>query len=189
MVAAQPLPPHQMSVDEYLAFEDASPVRHEYVDGELFAFAGGSWNHHEIASNVHAVLRLAARALGCRAALADMRLAVQAERIYYYPDVMVTCEPLSGREQAATQPVVVVEVLSDSTQRTDREAKLMVYRNIESLRHYLIVHQHERHVDWHYRTADDGWQRAHLLNDGVVEIEQLDVTLTLAEIYAGTDVS
>lgn len=189
MAAAQPLLHRYMTVDEYLAFEDESPIRHEFVDGELFAFAGGAWGHHEIASNIHAVLRPAARALGCRAAIADMRLSVQAERIYYYPDVMVTCEPLNDSDRAATQPIVVVEVLSDSTQRIDREAKLMVYRNIDSLRHYLIVHQHERHVEWHYRAEDGGWQRTQVRTDGAIEIEQLDCVLSLADIYAGTDVS
>lgn len=146
MAAAQPIPTRQLSVDEYLAFEESSPTRHEYVDGELFAFVGGTWDHNEIAGNVYAMLRLAARALRCRAAMADMRLAIRAERIYYYPDVMLTCEPSGGGERAVTQPLVVVEVLSDSTQRIDREAKLMA-RNIESLRHYLIIHQHERHVE------------------------------------------
>jgi Uma2 family endonuclease len=188
MAAAQPLPIRRMSVEEYLAFEDTSPVRHEYVDGELYAFAGGTWNHNEIAGNVFATLRLAARVQGCRVAISDMRLAVQVERIYYYPDVMVTCEPLNGAELAATQPLLVVEVLSDSTQRTDHEAKLMVYRNIRSLRHYLIVHQNERLVEWHYRTQADGWQRTYVQSEGNIEIEQLGVTLTLAEIYAGTDV-
>jgi Uma2 family endonuclease len=175
-------------VEEYLAFEDSSPIRHEYVDGELFAFAGGAWGHHEIASNIHAVLRPAARALGCRAALADIRLAIESERIYYYPDVMVTCEPLNDSDRAATRPVVLVEVLSDSTQRIDREAKLMVYRNIESLRHYLIVHQRERLVEWHQRSEHDGWQRTQLHRDDSLAIDELGVTLSLAEIYAGTDV-
>jgi Uma2 family endonuclease len=122
--------PHpSLSPDEYLQLEADSPIKHEYIDGEVYAMAGASDTHVTIALNLAALLRSHVRGSGCRVYIADMKARIEARDRFYYPDVMVTCDP---RDQATATykrfPKLVVEVLSDSTEAFDRGDKFTDYR-------------------------------------------------------------
>jgi Uma2 family endonuclease len=123
-----------MSEAEYLALERHSDVKHEYAGGQIFAMGGASKTHNRISLNATFALRQ--KSTGCRVSMADVKL--KAERVYYYPDVMLSCEP-SADEYTETEPCVVMEVLSESTSRIDRGEKLYNYQKIPSLQAYVFL--------------------------------------------------
>ncbi len=161
-------PRRLLTVAEYVAFETRAATRHEYVDGRVYAMSGESRAHNQIALNVAARLRAAARGGPCRVAMEGVRLVVDA-RTHYYPDVMVACGPRPDDPLVEAAPCVLVEVLSPSTRRTDRREKGLAYRSLASLRTYLIVYQDRRRAEWYARADDGGWTVADLVGDGTVE--------------------
>jgi Uma2 family endonuclease len=180
-------PPIQTE-EEYLARERASDTKHEYVNGELVAMAGASPEHNLVAGNIAGTLGDRLRDRPCVVFPSDQRLHVAATGIYAYPDVMVVC----GRPERApldratiVNPVVIFEVLSDSTEAFDRGAKFAHYRHLPSLREYVLVAIESRRVE-HYRRLEGGqW----LLSEaegmtGVLALPALGVDLPLAETFA-----
>jgi Uma2 family endonuclease len=177
------LPMVTMSVEEYLRFDERSPVRHEYVSGELYAMSGATSRHNTIAMNIGTRLFTAAGDGPCRVYLNEMRFAVSGEE-YYYPDVLVVCTPMGELDVIAREACVVVEVTSPSTARIDRGEKLQAYRRVPGLRAYLIVDHRRRRVERHWRDADSSeWQREEIVTEGRALVPCLDVELTLDEIY------
>jgi len=153
-------PAHKLSytLAEYLALEAASDTRHEYLNGEIFAMAGGTPEHGALAANVIRLLGTALLDRPCVVYTSDVRIRVLATGLNTYPDVSVTCGAIERDPQDAStivNPVVLVEVLSDSTEAYDRGEKFAHYRRIPSLRDYLLVSQHEARIE-HYRRNDDG---------------------------------
>jgi Uma2 family endonuclease len=178
-----------MTEAEYLAFEAASPLKHEYVLGwvRVHALAGALENHNLIAMNLSGEFWLASRKKGCRTYGSDMRLRVSGE-LSYYPDVTVVCDPGDADPRHKTRPCVLVEVLSPGTAAIDRGEKLLAYRGIESLQTYLIVSSVERRVERHWRDEQGAWHRADLFGNGTLAIPCLDLQLSLEAIYAGINV-
>lgn len=174
-----------MTVEEYLDFEERSPTRHEYVEGQVFAMSGVTRRHNDIAGNVYIRLRTAARGGRCRVQMSDVKL--HAGRVFYYPDVMAACGPAPTDERLEDAPSLVVEVLSPPTQSTDRREKLMVYKSLPSLAAYLIVDQDQPRADRHWRDANGEWRHDIIVEHGVVPVSfgALSLTLTLDEIYEG----
>jgi Uma2 family endonuclease len=173
-----------VSVEEYLELEERSEVRHEYVGGMLYAMAGGTRRHNRIAFNIARKLDDAAAGGSCDVYITDMRF--QIGSVYYYPDVMVACEPLETENPIwRTNPCVVVEVLSPTSVSIDQREKLLAYRSVPSVETYLIVHQDIQRVERHYRNDRGEWARADHVKDGYIPIPCLDTRLTLAEIYRG----
>ena len=187
-----------MSVEEYLRTEEASPVKREYVHGfvyPLHAQAGTTEAHALIAGNIFAALRSLARAKGYYAYASDMRVTTADRLTYYYPDVMVTCEPrqdearfLGRTARLATlarfkvAPCILVEVLSKSTAHTDHNAKYHAYTALASLQTYLLVEQDERRV-YVYGRGETGWQMQEYGGQASLSLSCLDAALTLDEIY------
>lgn len=171
-----------MSPEEYLTYERTSDLRHEYVDGEVYAMVGGSLRHNEIAGNIFAALRPAARERGCRAYMSDVKVRVEKANAFYYPDVVVTCDPPANDRYVVHAPSLVVEVLSDSTERTDRTEKRVNYQTIPSLREYVLVAQDERRVEV-YRRRDGVWLHE-TVTEGAVTLETVGATLPLDAVYA-----
>ena len=171
-----------MSVEEYLRFDESSPVRHEYVGGELYAMSGATVRHNTIAGNVFSRLLASAGDGPCRVFMTDMRLRVK-DDTYYYPDVLVTCVPMAELDVIARDPCVVIEVTSPSTARIDRGEKLDAYRGVAALRAYVIVDHRRRRVERHWRASNTEWQREEIVTEGRVGVPCLDVELTLDEIY------
>ena len=172
-----------MTVEEYFRFEETSPIKHEYVAGEVYAMSGATVRHNRIVGNVFVRLSLAARAGPCDVFVNDMRLEVARDR-YYYPDVAIICTPVAESDIVARSPCVVVEVTSSSTARIDRGEKLDAYRSISTLQAYLIVDHRRRRVERHWRGAlGDEWHREEIVGEGHVRVPCLDVELTPDEIY------
>jgi Uma2 family endonuclease len=172
-----------LSVEEYLALEVATGIKHEYVLGQVYALAGATEDHNRIALNIAATLLPAARAMGCRVVGSDQKLQA-GDHLYYYPDVQVLCDPADNDPLIKRHPCVVVEVSSDRTEAIDRREKLLVYRGIASLGLYLIVAQDQREVTVHFRDIAGTWQthQAHGLD--TVPIDCLgNHELSLEAIY------
>ena len=170
---------------EYLARETGAAERHEYVAGVAYAMAGAGERHNRIAGNVYAALRAAARGTGCGAYMSDMKLRIAGGRAYYYPDVMLSCEPATPETIFKDAPCVVAEVLSPSTAAVDLREKLQAYNAIESLRYYLLVDSERVSVSYRVRAANGEWLATTLDAGERLEIEcgPVRASLALAEIY------
>ena len=185
MLAAQV---SRITPEEYLAAERAAEFRSEYIEGEVFAMSGGSRTHASLSFRVAHELQNALEDGPCVITVAELRLRVGLGRAYLYPDVMVCCgESPDDPEDMITNPSVVVEVLSPSTERWNRVGKFELYQRVESVREYLLVSQDEMRVEWFTRRADGEWvYRSASEPDGVCALEILGVTLSLARIYRKT---
>ena len=173
--------PRRMTREEYLAFEERSSIRHEYVAGEVYAMSGPTTRHNTISLNIHRHLHADARACGCRVFVEAVKLSVL-DRVYY-PDVIVACVKAADVDLTIDEPSMIVEVTSPSTRATDRREKLDAYMRIPSLRVYLIVEQRRKQVIAYARDAGEEWQRHEREGDGEIPIAFLNHRLSLAEIY------
>lgn len=176
--------PARLSPAQYLEWEMKSPVKHEYVDGEVYAMSGPSRRHNLLATNL---LRWAANAAAeqkhCQVFGSDMRVQVDARNSYYYPDVSACCDPTDRDELYVTSPCLIIEVLSPSTASIDRREKRASYATLPSLRDYIIVDQDRMRVEL-YRRENDGWA-GYILNrpDDLVDLSCLSLRLALGQIY------
>lgn len=176
--------PRPLSPEEYLESEPAAAVRREYLAGQLYAMAGSSDRHNTIALNIAAELRARLKGGPCRVFITDMKILVRAAETFYYPDVFVTCDPADREPLYKEHPKVVFEVLSPTTEATDRREKLLVYRQLPSLDEYVLVSQDRRRVEVFRRAG--GWLPEVLVGEDVLRLESLGVELGLGEVYAGT---
>jgi Uma2 family endonuclease len=143
------VPQTLMTEEQYLAFERASEIRHEYWRGEIFAMAGASEGHNLAAGNLFVAMQLALRDKPCRTYTHDMRVFAAKSRAYVYPDIVVAWPPIEfndGKRDTLLNPQVVIEVLSPSTESYDRGRKFDLYRQSESLKQYVLVSQDEARV-------------------------------------------
>jgi Uma2 family endonuclease len=175
-----------LSIEEFLEMEGASPTKHEYVAGQIFARAGASERHTRLAGNISAHLWNAARSGPCRVYGSDMRLRIGDSAIYY-PDVQVVCDPADTHQSYMTQPCVVVEVLSPSTQSIDLREKLVAYRSLESVQVYLIVWRDQMRVLTHYRAEEQQWFDDIQGREGRVSFPCPGLKLAVADIYEGVE--
>ena len=177
--------PRRHTADEYFTLEAQSSLRHEFFEGEVFAMAGESIAHNTIVQNFVLTLRPALRGKKCQVIIETVQLAVEASRHYTYPDVVVSCDPQDQQESRRLHhPVLIVEVLSPSTEAYDRGLKFNQYKKLPSLRHYLLVSQKTWLVEW-YQLGEHGvWGHTALAEatDAVV-IPGLNLTMTLVQIY------
>lgn len=174
--------PQPLSVEDYLRGEEGGELRHEYIGGEVYAMVGTSDRHNLIAGNLFALLRPHVRGTPCRLFMSDMkvRLHVASDDAFYYPDLMLACDPDDNATYYRTHPRLIVEVLSESTERIDRREKLLAYTSIDSLQEYLLLSQNRAEAELHRRV--DGW-RAHIVTAGDVRLQCLDLTVPLSTIY------
>lgn len=173
------------NLEDFLAWERQQPDRWEWYGGAPVAMTGASSAHNLICGSVYNALRNALRPRGCRAYLESMK--VQVAGTLLYPDVVATCSRIADRDDIATEPVIVVEIVSPSSSSYDRNAKRALYRLIPTLQHYLVVSQTRAMVEVDTRT-DDGWSTAHVIGLGAtVELPGLGLDLPMAMIYQDTD--
>jgi Uma2 family endonuclease len=172
----------RMTVEEYLAFEENSPVRHEYVAGEVFAMSGVTTRHNLINLNLAQQFRAAAKKRGCRVFMSDVMLRATDDR-FYYPDLVVACGKAGEVERIVEEPTIVVEVTSPTTRATDRREKLETYQRMPTLICYLIVEQRRRQVFLYSRASSGEWSREEIVGSGEVVIPSVDARITLDEIY------
>lgn len=181
--------PHLISPAEYLVAENTSPGRSEYVAGEVYAMTGGTLRHNRIALNLGASLLAALRGRPCAVFINDVKLHVVRADAFYYPDVMARCAdtPLPGDVQVVDDPLLVIEVLSPTTETIDRREKLAAYRQIPSLIEYVLVAQEARSVEIYRRQGEIGWMYLAATGDETVSLTSVGVDLSLTALYAGTD--
>ncbi len=172
---------------EYLALEARSPVRHEYITGEIFAMTDAGIRHNIIAGNLYTALRTHLRGTPCRALMEGVKLYLKKERSYFYPDVMVTCESrlleLDAETQLVDSPVLIVEVLSPSTEGIDRREKLRAYRPLPGLKEYALVSQDECKVELYRRRGDIGWDIITFEPGDPVEFASVELQMPIADVY------
>lgn len=174
----------KISAEDYLTGESASPAKHEYVAGEVFAMAGAGEAHVTVAGNLFALLRDHVRGSPCRVYISDMKVRVEEADAFYYPDVFVTCDPADGRENLFKRdPTLVVEVLSESTAAFDRGAKFAHYRLLDSLREYVLIEPERPSIDVFRRNADGNWVLHPIGEGGRLELESLDFHCPVEAIY------
>ncbi len=179
------VPAVRMSLGEYLALDASGEVKHGYIDGAAYATAGGPVEHGAIAGNVIGHLRAMLRDRPCQVFTSDVRVAVEATGLRTYPDVSVVCgEPARTDDGLSIiNPIVLVEVLSESTADRDRGGKFAHYRRLASLREYVVIAQEERAVEHHVRGEGGLWTLRDIRGAGVVELASLGCALPLDEIY------
>jgi Uma2 family endonuclease len=177
-----------LSPEDYLRRERRAELRHEYVDGVLYAMTGGTLRHNVVALNVASALKSALRAGPCRVFMSDAKLHVAHANSYYYPDVMVSCEEglreLGPEDAVVSAPVLVVEVLSPATAVVDRREKLVAYRRIEALGEYLLIDPDGLRAELHRRVAG-GWEQREYDPGDAVELASVGLTLPAATVFEG----
>jgi len=174
-----------MTYAQYLELERTSEVKHEYLRGEIFAMAGGSPEHARLAANVIGDLRAALRGRPCAVFTSDARVRIEVTDRATYPDVTVVCgrlEHAPDDPDSITNPVVIVEVLSDATEADDRGEKFAHYRRLASLQEYLLVSQRARRLEV-YRRRDDRWVLDEAGAGETLHLDSIDVALAVDEIY------
>jgi Uma2 family endonuclease len=179
------------TVDEYFYVETTSDIKHEYFDGEIFAMAGGSRDHDRISRNVLTFFDRALSGSRCEAFTGNMRIRTPSG-LYTYPDVSIVCgAPDFVRIQGTDtigNPVVVVEVLSESTGDYDRGQKFDLYRSISALRDYLLIEQATFDVEHRKVTAAGGCTSERVTSlDQAIRLSGVDLELPLSRVYAGVD--
>lgn len=176
-----------MSWEEYLAFEEQSQYRHEYVNGAVYAMSGASLAHNRIAQKLVTALGTHLKGGPCEPFFLEAKLEIRADRdrFMYYPDAMVSCRPEDRTDQSVRNPKLVVEILSKSTQRIDRREKAMTYRRVEAIEEYVLIAQHQPRVIVHRRA--ERWQPIlYSSMDARVEFRSIGLHVPLAEIYEGS---
>lgn len=177
-----------LTVEEYLAFERGSEIKHEYHAGELFAMAGASYEHNLIAGNTFASLHAQLRGRPCRVLPSDLRVLIEDTGLFTYPDLTVICGPpqfLSNNPpDTLLNPTVIIEFLSPSTEGYDRGTKFRHYRAIQSLQEYLLIAQDARRIERYLRQEDGFWLYSEVAGAGAtVELPTIACTLALADVY------
>jgi Uma2 family endonuclease len=183
--------PRRYTPEEYFALEERSEVCHEYLEGEVFAMAGGSKSHNLLVQSAATSLRLSLRGRGCQVFAENVRLEVKENKYYTYPDVVVSCDLIDRQDPYfVRQPVLLVEVLSPSTAEYDHTTKFENYQKIAGLQHYLLVSQAAWIVEWFRRDEAGQWIYTLLTGpDATLEIPDLGLVLPLRELYEDTDVA
>lgn len=174
------------SWDEYLALEAVSNVKHEYLDGQIYAMAGGTPDHAALQAAVPSLLFPQLRAGRCRAHGSDLRVRVLATGLATYPDVTIVCGPREldpEDKNSVTNPTLVVEVLSPSTEDYDRGEKFAHYKRIAALRQYVLVSQGERRVEVWTRRADGAWTSVVSRDGEVADLGSIAARLDVRELY------
>ncbi len=172
-----------LNADTYLAGELKSDLRHEFVDGEVYAMAGAGEAHSLIAGNVFSRLRGVARGGLCWVFISAMKVRVTAWNAFYYPDMVLTCNPSDTQPYFKEHPRLIVEVLSPSIEGTDRREKMLAYRTLPSLREYVLIAQDTRLIEV-YRCDNDGAWSVETLGEGdLLRLECVDASMTLDEVY------
>lgn len=152
-------PQPSLSLEEYLQMEEHNPIKHEYRDGEIYAMAGANDAHVTITGNLFALLRSHVRGSGCRVYIADMKARLEQLNRFYYPDILVTCDPRDQETDTYKRfPKLIVEVLSDSTELFDRGDKFADYQTLDSLEEYVLINTKRQRVECFRRNAKGLWE-------------------------------
>ena len=177
-----------LNIDDYLDGEQHSEIRHEYIDGQVYAMAGGTRRHNRIALNISSDLQQGLEGGPCQTYINDVKVRIRHLGLdsFYYPDVMVGCDPSDDHDLYLEKPSTLFEVLSESTERIDRQEKFHAYRSLSSLMEYVLVSQERMEVTLARREND--WQAEIITGeDATLALPSLGQSLALSRIYRNID--
>jgi Uma2 family endonuclease len=183
---ASPYHPY-LTPEDYLNQEEKSLIKHEYINGEAYGMAGTTDNHNIIAGNLYTLIRNHLRGTDCRVFFADIKARLEKRNCFYYPDVLVTCDP-QDRETPTYKrfPQLIIEVLSESTESFDRGDKFNDYQTLDSLQEYVLVNSQHQRIEIFRRYEPKRWfYVSH--NEGTVCLESLSLTINISAIYEDVD--
>ncbi|MCQ8117944.1 Uma2 family endonuclease [Methylomonas rosea] len=174
-----------VSVADYLQGELVSEIKHEYINGEVYAMSGAKRSHNIISMNLSGLVFAHLRATPCRVFNSDMKVRVQTAQddCFFYPDLHVTCSATDTAEHYNSQPKLIIEVLSDATERYDRAEKFHRYRKLPSLEEYVLIAQDTQRVECYSR--DEQWDLRLYREGEQVLLQSIGLELAVAEIYEG----
>jgi Uma2 family endonuclease len=175
------------TLQEYLQLEEKSDLKNEYINGRIIPMAGGTVNHNRIAGNFYAVLNFALKQEDNEVFNSDMRLWIPKQRIYTYPDITIIIgEPefFDNRQDTITNPKIIIEVLSKSTENYDRECKFKAYRTIPSFEEYLLVEQNKISIEHYSKTANKRWSlQEYDEEDKLINFVSIPLEIRLQDLY------
>ncbi|MBL7795613.1 MAG: Uma2 family endonuclease [Saprospiraceae bacterium] len=181
---------HPMTVEQYIAFEEHAEVRHEYINGNLIPMPGTTSDHNYLCMNLVQALRLLQRLHGLsdyRIFQENVKVQITSERDYTYPDIMITNDPRDRKNQYIKKyPVVIFEVLSKTSRSEDSSDKFIRYKNIESLRNYILVDSEKKVVEVRVKSADEVWvAESFVESDACFPVPALGIELPFDDVYEG----
>lgn len=188
-----PAHPHPYTVDEYLTIERDAVERHEFRDGEIVSMAGGTVVHSQIIANCLGEIGSRLKGKPCRAYDSNLRVRISRGTLYSYPDITVICgspviDPDDRWGETVTNPRLIVEVLSPSSETYDRKTKFDGYRRLESFREYVLVSQETPRVEAYFRRDDGTWTfDVATGSESVISLRSIEINFSLAEAYAGVE--
>lgn len=171
-----------ISEQDYLDGEKISEIKHEYIDGEVYAMAGASKNHQRLLGNVFSALHNHLKNTPCEAFSFDIKLRADKGGKYFYPDVMVVCSNNDNDDYYTESPRIIVEVLSNSTRKYERTLKRQIYQRIPSLEEYVLIEQDR--VEIEVCRKSEGWQSSFYYIDDEITFTSIDLTLPVLDIYS-----
>ncbi len=179
-------PSPQMTIEEYLDWEAQQEIRYEYVNGEVFAMTGGTIPHNDIALNLYTALRHPVRSSGCRINVSDVKVQVAPTSPYYYPDLVVSCDPRDRHARKFIQyPKLIVEVLSPSTESRDRGEKFINYQAMPSLQEYVLIDPEKIALEIYRRGEGRMWLYSPYQSGDTIVLSSLEFECAIAVLYEG----
>ncbi|VEP12756.1 conserved hypothetical protein [Hyella patelloides LEGE 07179] len=180
-----------LNAEEYIQMEENSPIKHEYINGKIYAMAGATDTHVTIALNVAVLLRNHLRGSGCRVYISDMKARIESKNCFYYPDVMVSC---AGKDRENTTykqfPCLIIEVLSDSTEAFDRGDKFVDYQSLEMLQEYILINSNKARIECLRRTEENlRTIQFYTQENKQFQLNSIDFTGSIDDLYEDVDFS
>ena len=188
LMSSLPKSADKISPEEYLEGERAAEIRHEYVDGRVYAMAGASDDHNRVVVNLSAELRERLRGTPCEPFMTDMKVRIPPSfaEVFYYPDAVVVCDPTDNARYYRERPAILFEVISPETERTDRREKAIAYRQIPTLEAYVMLEQNRLEATVLRRTTS-GWQSETVQGpEGILRFPTLTLEIPLKRIFERT---
>jgi Uma2 family endonuclease len=180
----------KISIDNYLEGEKVSQIKHEYIDGEVYAMAGTSKNHNRIIGNLFEKLKAHLRGSDCEPFFVDIKVYSEKFNRFYYPDLIVVCGEDAESEYFTAKPKLIVEVLSPTTALTDRREKMFVYKELASVEEYILIEQNRMYAEIYRRRGFDNlWSWIEFETGEEIEFASVNFKMPMAEIYAGVELS
>jgi Uma2 family endonuclease len=177
------VPHNYFSADDYLQWEEQQEEKHEYIDGKVYAMAGASEDHIDITTNLTVILSNHLRGKDCKLFPSDMRLNIASKKIYYYPDLLVTCDERDRfNKKQKNYPCLIIEVLSESTESKDRGVKFANYQTIQSLQEYVLISQWEQRIEVFRRNAKF-WVLQTYTAGELIELQSINLQISMDAIY------
>jgi Uma2 family endonuclease len=176
--------PNYLTPEEYLQWEEEQSIKHEYINGEVYAMVGGTLNHNYITLNLASALRNNQRGKGCKVYMADAKLGISQQGPFFYPDIMITCDSRDKKQSKIIyHPLVIIEVLSPSTEAFDRGDKFKFYRQIDTLKEYVLIDSKKINIDCFRLNENNFWELHFYQENDELELNTISFSCPISLIY------